>query len=398
MAGWRIVLWAVLVVAALGFLYLVRGILMPFILAIVISVVLDPSIRKLRMRGMSRGWAVLTVLGGFFAVVTLLVLWLSPMVGAQLGTFRKTMEQVGAGIAAPNPNHNFFVRWNPVVVAEAPLQQDLLDRTLKDLEPQLKMAGLPTTRKGLYDRYIAPNSKQIAAAVQNFFNSFFGLLGALTSQLFLLVFTPLLVWLILIDLERIKRRSVTWIPPAIRSSTVELLNDVGNVFTSYLRGISLAVVLYMAIAGVVLLILGVPYALLLGILLGLVYLIPYIRVFIWAPLLVSVCWFSGIQKILFFLLASPLVYALVVVIVYFAFDAAFDTFISPKIIGGAVGLNPVVSIFVSLAGGATFGITGMLLAYPMAGAVKVVLDRIMKFTTTSSDELALPAVPIRHRA
>jgi predicted PurR-regulated permease PerM len=62
-----------------------------------------------------------------------------------------------------------------------------------------------------------------------------------------------------------------------------------------------------------------------------------------------------------------------------------------------VGLNPVVSMFVILAGGALFGLPGMLLAFPMAGAVKVVLDRVMKFTLTPGDELKLPAIPLRHR-
>lgn len=398
MQGWRVALWGLIVLATLGFFYLVRGILLPFVLAVVISIVLDPSIRKLRMRGMSRGMAVLTVTLGFVVVFTAIAVWLTPMVGTQLGAFRTTVEKVSSGIAAPDPNQNFFVRWNPVVIVEAPRQQDFVDKALQDFEPQLKMAGLPTTRKGLYDRYVAPNSKQIAQGVQNFFNSFFGMVGAFTSQLFFLIFTPLLVFMILIDLDRLKKRSVAFIPPAIRVSTVDLLSDIGNVFTNYLRGISLTVLVYMGLASAILLLFGMPYSILLGMLLGLVYLIPYIRVFIWVPLLLAVGSFSGKERLLFIELPSPLHYAAIVTLIYFAFDISFDTFVTPRIIGKAVGLNPVVSMFVSFAGGALFGIPGMLLAYPSAGAVKVVLDRLLRITSSTSENLSLPAVPLRHRA
>lgn len=397
MAGWRITLWAVLVLAALGFLYLVRGILLPFVLAIVISVVLDPSIRKLRMRGMSRGAAVALVGVLFFGMMTLLGIWLTPVIGQQISNFRTTVERFGSGISQPDPNQNFFVKWNPVVVVEAPQQKDMIDQVLTDFKPILSSAGLPTTRKAIYDQYIAPNSKQIASGVQSFFNGFFGIIGTLTSQLFLLIFTPILVFMILADLERLKRRSVTWIPPSIRASTVDTLSDIGNVFTSYLRGVTLAVCLYMAIAAVLLLLMGAPYAILLGILFGITYMIPYIGAAISTTILFLTAGLSGKTDWLFLHLPSAWAYAGLVVAVYFLFDRVFDMLVFPRIIGSSVGLNPVVSMFVILAGGALFGLPGMLLAFPMAGAVKVVLDRVMKFTLTPGDDLKLPAIPLRHR-
>lgn len=396
MAGWRITLWVVLVLATLGFLYAVRGILLPFVLAIVISIVLDPSIRKLRMRGMSRPKAVLLVLSSFFLVVIAIGVWLTPMVAGQLGTFRNTVQNFAREVSTPNPDLNFFVSWNPVVVSQGP-REDLIDKALRDFSPTLKQLGLPTTRKAIYDRYIAPNSKQISAGLQGFFNSFFGMIGSITSQLVLLILTPLLVWLILSDMEKIKKRSVTWIPPSIRASTVGLLNEIGAVFTGYMRGMTMAVLIYMGCAAVILLILGVPYSILLGMVFGLVYLIPYIRVFIWAPILFGIIFFAGKSNWLFVSFPSPIYYAGIACVIFFAFDAGFDTFVSPRVIGKAVGLSPAVSVFVSLAGAALFGIPGMLLAYPTAGAVKVILDRLLRFTSMPTERALLPAVPVRHR-
>ncbi len=63
-----------------------------------------------------------------------------------------------------------------------------------------------------------------------------------------------------------------------------------------------------------------------------------------------------------------------------------------------MGLLPVMSMFVFLSGGALFGLVGMILAFPLAGAVKVMLDRLIRVTSSSADALDLPAVPLRHRA
>ena len=70
MVGWRVALWAVIVVAALTFLFLVRGILLPFILAFLLSVLLDPAVRKIRLKtGLSRRFAVSVVMFSFVIVV-----------------------------------------------------------------------------------------------------------------------------------------------------------------------------------------------------------------------------------------------------------------------------------------------------------------------------------------
>jgi predicted PurR-regulated permease PerM len=57
-----------------------------------------------------------------------------------------------------------------------------------------------------------------------------------------------------------------------------------------------------------------------------------------------------------------------------------------------------VSMFVIFSGAALFGLIGMIIAFPLAGAVKVVLDRLIRVTSFSTETLDLPPVPLRHRA
>src|SRR5688572_6776430 len=114
MVGWRITLWAAIVVVALLFLYAVRSILAPFLLAFLISGLLDPTIKRLRMRGWSRGLAVWTVFGTFFGILIALGVYLTPMMSGQLTAFRDRIEGFSNQLAAETHEENFFIRWNPV--------------------------------------------------------------------------------------------------------------------------------------------------------------------------------------------------------------------------------------------------------------------------------------------
>ncbi|RYG45339.1 AI-2E family transporter, partial [bacterium] len=162
-------------------------------------------------------------------------------------------------------------------------------------------------------------------------------------------------------------------------------------------GISIVVALYGLAQTVLMLVMHVPYALLLGVLFAGLYLIPYLGNIASAVLLLCVIGFTGTSGTYFFSLPSPWAFAGLVVGLYLAIGFFFDHYLYPVMVGNSVGLNPVVSIFVILCGGALFGLPGMLVAFPLAGSVKVILDRILRITGTSQEGIRLPAVPLRHR-
>ncbi|MFQ3586696.1 MAG: AI-2E family transporter [Fimbriimonadaceae bacterium] len=396
--GWRIALWIGLVVLTIGFLYLVRGVLMPFVLAFIISALLDPSIRKLRMRGWSKFAAIGTPFAIFFIAIILLIVWLTPTVGGQLTTFRNQLETLSRQLRTDDGARNVYVRWNPVAQAEAATRTNFIDQILTDAQPLLRSLGLPTTSKQIFDQYIQPQQKQIANSVEWFFAGFVGLVSGFASQVLLLLLTPLIVAYMLADMDRFKRRGALWIPPAIRAETVQLLSDIGGVFVGYLRGITTLILVYITGSSLMLTILGVPYGILLGILFGAIYLIPYIGAAISLIVTFLVVGLAGDTSLYFIQFSSPWMYAAVCAAFYFCYDRVFDSVVYPRMVGKSVGLNPVVSMFVVLSGAALFGIVGMLLAFPVAGAVKVILDRLIRITSTSTENLDLPAVPLRHRS
>lgn len=398
MVGWRITLWAAIVLVALLFLWAVRAILAPFILAFLISGLLEPTIRKLRMRGYSRGAAVSLVFVAFFTIVIAIGVWLTPMVGSQLVQFRTKIEEYSTQLAAESQDQNVFVRWTPVAQLQEKPQGSQIDKLYDSVEPWLVRLNIASSKQEFVEKYITPHEKQITGAAQAFFNSLLGVIAAIASQLLLLIFTPLFVLLILRDMDNFKARSRAWIPPAIRAGTVDLLEDIGHVFISYLRGVSIVLLWYILVASILLTVLGAPYAVVLAVLFSLIYLVPFVGQFLNALILFLVCVFHGTSGNLLFNLGNPVFYSLLLSVIYFVAMLMFDQLMFPRIVGSSVGLHPVASFFCIFAGGALFGAVGMLLAFPLAGSVKVILDRLLRVTTSKEGALALPAVPLRHRA
>lgn len=397
MIGWRILLWAVLVVTVLLFLYLVRGILPPFIIAFIIASLLEPSIRRLRLRGFKRQWAVSLVFILFFTSVTALGLIVGPRVANQIADLESSVTQFTQTLEEGTANENFFVRWRPDLQATHRQQPSKVDAVIRPYRGTLERLGLPSTQHAFMQQYLGKIRDRLTPIISSGVISFLGVLGSLPGYLLHMILIPILVFMMLMDMEDFKRRGPKYIPPALRASTLRLFEDIGDVFMRYLRGVATVTLLYMACAAVLFIAMGVPYAILVAIGFSALYLIPYIGNVIAYGILFLLLGLSGTTGY-FLHFNSPWLYALLVTVMFVAMAFTFDHLIYPQMVGASVGLNGVVSLFVILCGGALFGLPGMILAYPFAGAIKVILDRLLKVTSTTGEVLDLPPIPLRHRA
>lgn len=391
-------MWAVLVVTALLFIYLVRGILLPFIVSFIIAALLEPTVRRLRLRGMSRGGAVTLVILGFYVVVGGLGLLVAPSISRETQQLTDQVQEITASISRQGQSDNFFLRWDPMVqIQQQGTATNQIDSLLERYSGTLERLGLPTTRREIMEQYVDKNRPQITRMVQNFSNSAFGILTDLFSHILLIVIVPILVPLILVDMDNIRRRGPRWIPPAIRASTMGILGDIGQVFVKYLRGITTVVLIYATVMTLFLWAMGVPSWILLGPLFAGLYLVPYIGNIISALTVFTVVGFSNVTGGVIHPFASPWAYGALVTALYLVIGLVFDHLIYPQMVGNSVGLSPVISMFVIFCGGALFGLPGMLIAFPLAGSVKVILDRLIRVTSVSQEGLNLPSTPLRHR-
>ncbi|HEX2616532.1 MAG TPA: AI-2E family transporter, partial [Flavobacteriales bacterium] len=145
----------------------------------------------------------------------------------------------------------------------------------------------------------------------------------------------------------------------------EVLLQVRSVIQSYLVGLLVEAGLVAVLNSVGLLLIGVDYAILLGVIGALLNVIPYVGglVAIALPVLVA------------FATQSPTA-ALLVVVVYLIVQFIDNNVIVPRIVASKVEVNGLVSVVVVLIGGALWGVAGMFLSLPITAILKVIFDRV----------------------
>jgi predicted PurR-regulated permease PerM len=398
MQGWKIALWTGLVALTCFFLYQVRLILLPFILGFLVAILLEPMVRRLRVRGMKRSPAVMLVFSVFFAVLIGVTLLTIPVMTRQLATLTGSTTKLTRDLMQQSYANNYFLRWNPKQRAEQSVKENPLDAALGTVKPTLDRFGLPSTQSAVVEQYIEPRRKEITTFVRSFFNSVLGILSSVTGQLLILPLTPFIALFILLDFDNLRRNFPNWIPPAFRKQVIDTVSDVGDVFLNYLRGMTISLLLYTTILAIVLTIVGAPYGVLLALLFGVLYLIPVIGAPSGYVILFISTGLSGVTGNWFIQSGSSWAFAGVCMLAMILTSESYDKAIHPNLVGHAVGLSPLVSMFVVFAGASLFGVLGMILAFPLGGAIKVILDRLMRVTTaTGSDTLGLPVTPLRHR-
>ncbi|MCL6623965.1 MAG: AI-2E family transporter [Fimbriimonadales bacterium] len=450
MVGSRVLLWVVIVLVITLFLYTVRGILLPFVIGMVVAALLDPAIRTLRLKGFSRAGAVWTVFLAFSLFMALVIRWVVPLLTAQVSASQERVAEfintylfpptrVEKLLSAPSVKERLQAKKYPS--QPAALKRWLLDehRTDRDFQAffaefssDLAQVGLPTEKNsliealrspeegGLFDRFIARHRQtlmdlglpatreeveakfKVEQRVKDMFGKLLGgavtVLDYLLSSALLIVLTPIVTILILLDYDNFKRRFLSWVPPALRPAARDLLSDIRQVISAYVRGLTTSLALYATIMAFLFTFLGVPYSVFLGILIAVLYVMPFFGAIISTGVLALAVLLKGEPTTLFFSMPTMNAYFILCVGSFLIVDRIYDALVHPQIVGRAVRLHPVVSIFVVLSGMALFGLAGMILAFPIAGIIKVILDRLMRYTTSVSEEpLPLPRVPKRHQ-
>ena len=152
-----------------------------------------------------------------------------------------------------------------------------------------------------------------------------------------------------------------------RDSLHHLAEDANRVFSGYIRGQSLDAALIGSLVSIALLIAGVPYAVVIGILTGLGNLVPYVGPVVGFGSLIIVCLAEGS--------ISHLIVGGVILAAVMFIDG---NIINPKMLSSNVEVHPVLVIVALLAGGKIGGVVGMLIAVPVAALLKLQFEKYLE--------------------
>jgi len=202
-------------------------------------------------------------------------------------------------------------------------------------------------------------------------------LGGLASRALWLIIIPLTSFFFMRDYPILRARIITQFPEMYHERIDIMSREVMDVFSAYLRGLGKICTLYSVVAICLYSVLGLRYALILGLFAGIFYAVPYVGQIFTALGTGTIAYLMDTHRIFFFyklnLPQHSVVYTLGVVVIAIVVQNIFDQLLYPRIVGGSVGLHPVASIFALAAGANLFGIWGMLIAVPVAASIQIII-------------------------
>lgn len=381
-----------------------QPILIPVAIAAILAYLLDPLVSKMCNRGMHRTpviavifLAVLIALGGFFW-------WLVPTISLQSANFAKELpgytqkardrvvdlivqynRTFGTTGGARGKPASSFVNWllgtpPPRTQTPAPTTDTTTPAPETTTAATETIAPAPSKITSAERQRIQPDVEklitylehQLPAWSDKFWNllkrSIGGFLGV-AGFLFSLVMVPIYLFFFLKERPRIEQRWRDYLPlraSPLRDEVAEVLSEINNYIIAYFRGQLLVCLVDGTLIGSSLTLLGLNFAPLIGVLVVILTMIPYIGIVIcWVPAVLIAAFQWGDWWHPFW-----------VTIIFIVIQNLEGLFYAPRIVGNSVGLHPmtvIVSIFVW--GLLIGGLLGPILAVPLTATIKVLLSR-----------------------
>jgi predicted PurR-regulated permease PerM len=311
---------------AFGFL---KAVLAPFVIALIISYVLNPIVRLLNERKVPRTAAVLLIYAVFITSVVVVVMNLTPMFVKQLGELNEHM---------------------PELTVRA---QGLFDGLNENrLVPE-------SVRNGINNALLKAED-----ALSTFISNLVNGIGSTINTLMVAFIVPFLAFYILKDYQLIEKTVLATVPRTHRKNAIKLVIDIDTALGNYIRGQFLVCLLVGLFAYLGYWLIGMPYALLLASIVAVFNIIPYLGPFFGAAPAIIMASTVSLKMVLF------------VVLVNFIVQILEGNVISPQVVGRTLHLHPLLIIFALLVGGKLAGIIGLILAVPVFAVLKVIVQHI----------------------
>jgi len=193
-------------------------------------------------------------------------------------------------------------------------------------------------------------------------------LGMLVSALALaaiFVAIPVASVYMLVEAEGMKRTFLGMLPEKRRDHMKNILSELDGVFGGFVRGQMLIALTVGIMVTAMLALFRVPYALLIGVWAGIADIVPYLGAVA-----------GAIPAVAIALVTNGLGDAALVVAGFTVINQLEGNLIAPRIVGHAVRVSPLAVIFGLLIGGELFGVVGMVIAVPVVGALRVLIDNV----------------------
>ena len=320
-------------------LYGLREVLPPFVLGMAAAYFLDPACDWLERRGLSRTVATTVITILFFILMIAALSLILPTIFQEAAAFLNRL---------PHYISSLRERFEPL---DQQLRLWLAAENAQDLAGQV--AG--------FSDEVLKGAGQVAKRLLSGLGAFLGVLS-------LLLITPLVTFYLLRDWDRIVEWLDSCLPRAGAADIRRLVREIDAALSGFARGQTIVCLTLGVLYAIGLMAVGLEFGFIIGFCTGLVSFIPYVGMILGfaAGMGVALAQFDSWLPIL------------MVAAVFGAGQVLEGWILTPRLIGGRVGLHPVWVVFALLAGGAVFGFVGVLLAVPVAAVLGVVTRDLLR--------------------
>lgn len=312
---------------------------LPVVIAGILYYLMNPVINFLERKGMNRTFAIILL----FIIVVALLIWgivvIIPQIREQIGSMMKSLpsyfDTIGdkANEIFKDPTFKPF--------------QEHLDNSLQKILESLTETAQNISRVTL---------QGLGSVV-----------STLATVMIALITAPIILFFLLKDGNRLATYILKFLPTKMRKPTYRVMSEINSQLASYIRG-QLTVAFSVAVMFIIgFSLVGMNYAITLGILAGFLNLIPYLGSFL-----------AMVPVIFIALVTGPVMLAKVIIV--FTIEQTIEgRIVSPLVLGNQLKIHPITIMFVLLTAGKIFGITGIILGIPFYAVMKVIVIHIFEW-------------------
>ncbi len=310
-------------------------IITPIIMAIIIAYLVSPVAGAMERKKVPKPAAIIFIYLLFVLAAITAVIFIMPELIKNIKDLMGTIPEITEGYRDLFNSVSSFIR-------SSGWPEDVKSAIFSEVQNSVLMA----------QNYVADRLKDLLAGFVE------------TVGIFLdVILSMVIAYYFIKDAEGFKAGALSLLPRRWRNAMVDTAREINLILSSFIQGQLLVAVIIGILETIGLLIVNVKYAMVLGFIGGLANIIPYFGPFIGAVPAVAIAFMESPVK------------ALWTAVVFTIIQQIDNSFISPKIIEGRLGLHPVSTIVAVLAGAQFFGIAGMLFAVPVTAIIKVIIKR-----------------------
>ncbi|MFS4437279.1 AI-2E family transporter [Paracoccaceae bacterium GXU_MW_L88] len=327
--------WTIIGILVLGImLWLLKGILFPFLAGMALAYFLDPLADRLERQGIKRVWATVIISLGLLSVLVVVIAFAVPLLYQQAVAFAQA----------------------------APGYLDQLQNLLITRFPEVYSEGSQINTA--IDNFISMVQERAGEIAGSVLKSSLRLVDAVVA----IVVIPVVTFYMLLDWDRMMAKVNRWLPADHAERIRGIAQEIDNVLAGFVRGQLTVCLILGTFYAVALAIVGLDFGLLVGMFAGLLTFIPYVGSIVGGALSIGLALFQ---------FWGDWVMVIAVAAIFVTGQMVEGNFLSPKLVGDSVGLHPVWLMFALSAFATLFGFTGMLIAVPVAACLGVFFRHAM---------------------